>query len=122
MTNPQTPPGTRVLYMVATGQWPRRTDLRSVHSLKEGQDWIDAQPKQRPRGHYTVNRTVLTRLGANWHRVSVNPVDNRFIPKNWREPKVVEPPTAPPAPEPEQAPRKFSAKERLRILFTGLPE
>ena len=126
MTHPQTPPGTKALYMVSVGRWPNRTDLHSVASIKEGHDWIAAQPKQRPRGHFTVNRAVLVRLGDRWHRVSVNPVDKKLIPRSWRNheverPKPIEAPALLPAPVEIKVPvpRKFSFKERLRILFTG---
>jgi hypothetical protein len=119
------PPGTIAVWFVHTGNWMTRKDLHVERSCEAAIAWQQANYQ---RG-LKVSAAHIMRIRGRWYKVQVNTVGCHVPPKwnptpEWMrralDLEVVEPPrtyviTHVPAPKP------FTWKQRLRILFRGLP-
>ena len=119
------PPGTIQVWFVHTGDWMQRKDHYVARSRDVAGDWM--------RDNYIrgmkVSAAHIMRVRGRWYKVAVNTV-GCYVPPIWNPTpewmrKALD--LEPPAPDRTYVithcpkPTPFTWRERLRILFTGLP-
>jgi len=122
------PAGTTPTWLVTQGTWPRREELHCAATRRLAETWILNQHSGKtPKGIH-VEKAHIIYLDKFWHRVYVNPLTCR-VPEHLKpNPELLRERLGLP-PEPPRvytithvpAPKPFTWRERIRILFTGFP-